>query len=76
MGKVNKPTAVYSSAYGNLTIRSKRTSYSKIAANFNSFDLAAFFALSTRTRPNEYGSMTARKDNTGLIKSILCHRDQ
>ena len=25
-------------------------------------------------RPNEFGSMTARKDNTSQIKSIFCHK--
>ena len=26
------------------------------------------------TRPNEFGSMTARKDNSSPIKSIFCHK--
>ena len=29
--------------------------------------------LSKKTRPNEFGSMTARKDNTGLNRSIQVH---
>ena len=31
------------------------------------------FAIVIWTRPNEFGSMTARKDNTSPIKSIFCH---
>ena len=29
---------------------------------------------STTTRPNEFGSMTARKDDTSPVKSIFCHK--